>query len=68
MCRVSSFHTTVAIPVQVLHRKTILNAYMRALRAGEEALDPVGVAAILGLVRQAAVHAPKDPQPDEVVV
>lgn len=56
------------VPVQVLHREAVVNADVRALGAGEEALDPVGVGPILGLVGLAVVHPLEDRQPDEIVI
>lgn len=38
------------VPIQVLHREAVVDAVVRALGAGEETLDPVGVGTVLGLV------------------
>jgi hypothetical protein len=55
-------------PVEILDREAVLDADIRALGAGEEALDPVGVGPVVGLVGLAVVHTPKDRQPDEVII
>ena len=55
-------------PVQVFHRETVVNTDIRALGAGQEALDPVRVDPFLGLIGLAVVHSPEERQLDKVII